>query len=373
MKLKIGFNARALVNPNIRGWSRYTIELLKALSKIEDIELVLFSLEEPFSEHLKDIKAKVVTFNASRESIWNDWILPRMVRKEGISVFHAPADRGLPIWKHCPMVVTIHNSFERTYWKKIFKTPKSRIWYWKNEIVNYFISDAIITVSNTTMNELKQHKFAPGKKIYTIYLAPSSDFNHFSSQEDESILKKYRVGIPYILYVGGYDEHKNTDSLVKAFNKASINSHYLVIISEKKGNYFTLLEQWHKLPCFNRLYLLEVLPKEIASFYRKADFFVNPSFWESFSFQLVEAMACGTPILASKRKAIPEILGNAGILFDPEDVNGLARNMGKMANNESLKKDLREKGFERIKNFSWEKTARETINVYLKLLGRNSL
>jgi glycosyltransferase involved in cell wall biosynthesis len=98
---------------------------------------------------------------------------------------------------------------------------------------------------------------------------------------------------------------------------------------------------------------------------------VNPSLHESFSFQLLEAMACGTPVLASNREAIPEILGGAGLLFDPEDLDGLSRLLEKLGGDEALKNQLRKRGLERVKSFSWEKTARETVQVYSEVLNRS--
>jgi glycosyltransferase involved in cell wall biosynthesis len=296
-----------------------------------------------------------------------------MIRREEVSVFHAPADRGLPLRMPCPLVVTIHNSFERANWRTLFPTIKGRLWYWKNEFVNYWVSDAVLTVSETTRRELIKLKIAPKHKIDPIYLAPSPEFCNKVCVLDEIVMRKYQLLGRYILYVGGYNPHKNVDTLVKAFNQADLPEHLLVIVAHHQWEYFTLVEKWKLLPCFNRLRLIEVSNDEIPALYRNADFFVNPSLWESFSFQLVEAMACGTPILASNRKAIPEILGNAGILFDPEDINGLSRLIGKLARDRTLKDDLRKKGLERVKFFSWEKTAQETLNIYLKILGRKYL
>jgi glycosyltransferase involved in cell wall biosynthesis len=372
MALRIGIDGRVLADPRMRGWARYTVNLLRALSEIRDIELVLFCVQEPWPEHLKGINAKVITFCAPREFIWNDWALPRMIRQERVGLFHAPTDRGLPLIKPCPMVVTVHDSYERTYWRTLLPTVKKKIWYWKHECVNYCLSDAVLTVSETTRKDLIRLNVAPKRKLHSIYLAPSGEFHPGPCARDEMVIRRYGLNGPYILYVGGYDLRKNVDTLVQAFNQADLPKHSLVIVAAHQWEYAKLVEGWKELQCFPRLRLLEAATQDIPALYRHADFFVNPSLWESFSFQLVEAMACGTPILASNRKAIPEITDTAALLFDPEDTGTLSKLMESVARDSALKEGLRAKGFERVKAFSWHKTAVETVRIYRDILAKSA-
>lgn len=369
--IRIGFNARCLFEPEIRGLSRYTGELLRALSAFPYIELCLFSDLPPHPVHLKGIKAQVVVFQAAREFLWNDWLLPQKLQEYRIDLFHAPADRGLPLRKPCPLVVTVHSSYERSCWSKLYIRPKNRLWYWKYEFINYLLADAVLTVSDTTKDELVRLRVAPGRKLERVHLAPAPEFHPQAGPEDAEIMHRYKIKPPFLLYVGGYDRHKNTAALVQAFQQADIPDYSLVIIAIKKWDYARLLEEWRELSCFNRLHLLEASSEDIPAFYRQADFFVNPSLHESFSFQLLEAMACGTPLLASDREAIPEILGDAGLLFDPKDPGGLSRLMEQLARDDALKNQLRKRGLERVKYFSWEKTARETLQVYSQVLQRS--
>jgi glycosyltransferase involved in cell wall biosynthesis len=126
------------------------------------------------------------------------------------------------------------------------------------------------------------------------------------------------------------------------------------------------------LSCFPRMRLVETLPEEIPSLYRQADFFVNPSIWESFSFQVTEAMACGTPLLCSNRTAMPEIAGDAAQYFDPENREELIFWLRRFATDSSLKAQLREKAFERAKNFSWDTTAEQTVAIYRSLIDKKN-
>jgi glycosyltransferase involved in cell wall biosynthesis len=113
-----------------------------------------------------------------------------------------------------------------------------------------------------------------------------------------------------------------------------------------------------------------VADKELPCFYRCAQFFVNPSLWESFSLQVPEAMACGTPIISSNRKALPEILGEAGLYFDPDDDFALPRLMRLLAEDANLREKLRGYGLKRAADFSWKKTAQETLSLYLGLISK---
>ncbi len=369
--MKIGFNARCLAEPEMRGLSRYAANLLRSLSDNDDLELVLFSREEPWQGHLSGIRARLVVFKSSRETLWNDFLLPEMIRKEGIDLFHAPADRGLPFRKPCPFIVTVHDSYERTYWRELFPTTRSRLWYWKNEFVNYRLADIVLTVSETTRADFVRLGVAPEHKIRVIPLAPAENFTPVPAAADETILSRHKVERPYILYVGGYDSRKNVSSLVQAFERASLPRHSLVIVAKHIWNYPVLVRHWEKLSCFDRIKCLEVDHSDVPAFYRCADFFVNPSLWESFSFQVVESMACGTPLLASDRKAIPETAGSAAEYIDPENIDALARAIERIAGDSSLKAELRTRGLQRVKSFSWRKTAEDTLQAYKELIGKD--
>lgn len=372
MTLRVGFNARDLADPHLRGLTRYTVNLLRALSRQDRLELVLFSDQAPDASHLEGVRAEVVIVTAPRETLWEAWALPRALRSKRIDVFHAPADRGLPLVKPCPCVVTVHNSFERSHWRTLFPSLRKRYWYWKNELANRLQADAVITVSDTARRELAALSVASERQLHRIYPAPAPEFSSESSSADVEVLLRHGISGPYLLYVGGYDKHKNVDVLVRAFDMARLPEHCLVVVARQRGRFERLVETWRTLGSFDRLRLIEPPLTDIPSLYRHAQFFVNPSVWESFSFQLVEAMACGTPLLASNRSAIPEIAEDAAMYFDPADATALALLIERLVNDSALRVELRDKGFDRVREFSWEKAADEMIQVYREVTGRLS-
>jgi glycosyltransferase involved in cell wall biosynthesis len=372
-KIRVGFNASILSNPDVRGLVRYTTELLRALSRREDVEIVLFSPEELYAPHLEGIRASSVVFPALRETLWVDLALPRKLREWDIEVFHAPADRGIPLLKPCPLVVTVHESYERTNWRDLYPKLKSRLWYWKYEMSNYCRADAILTVSDTTRRKLIELNVTREQQCRRIYLAPGREFRPERDTGDAEVISKYSLCSPYVLYVGGYDTRKNVGALVQAFDSAHLPNYRLVIAARKQWEYPVLLERWKQLSCFPKLDLLEVLQREIPALYRQAGFFVNPSLWESFSFQLTEAMACGTPLLCSNRTAMPEIACGAAQYFDPENRDELVCWLQRFAADSQLKARLRHQGFERVRAFSWDATAEQTVAIYRAVLGKQAL
>ena len=365
--LRIGFNARCLEEPHTRGLSRYATSLLRELSRSPDLELVLFAMNPPHPDHLRHIRARVILLSG-RETVWQDRLLPESLRRERIDLFHAPADRGLPFHKPCPFVVTVHDSYERAHWRALFPTLKQRAWYWKNEMANRFRADVVLTVSDTAQRDLIALGVAPARRVRRIHLAASEEFRSDPAPDDGAVVARRGVRTPYLLYVGGYDRRKNVDALVRGFGRAQLRGHELVIIANRNGDYRALEESWRALECHARLRCLEVPVDELPAFYRCADLFVNPSLWESFSFQTLEAMASGTPLLASDRQAIPEIAGGAAELVNASDVDLLAARMSALLADGTRRLELRRKGLARAAYFSWRKTAEATRQVYRELL-----
>lgn len=368
-KMRVGFNAEILRNQDVRGLVRYTTELLRALSRRDDIEIFLFSRGELNSRHMEGIQAESVVFPGRRETHWVDVALPRKLRQLNIDVFHAPAERGIPLLKPCPFVVTVHETYERTYWREVYPELRSRLWYWKFELSNYFRADAVITVSDTTRRKQIELGVSRERQSRHVYLAPAQEFRPEAGSDDDEILQKYDLRSPYLLYVGGYDKRKNVNALVEAFDAARLPNHRLAIVARKEWDYPSLIERWKQLSCFSKLSLLELTPPEIPALYRGADFFVNPSIWESFSLQLTEAMACGTPLLCSNRTAMPEIARNAAQYFDPDNQTELVSWLRRFASDDQLKAQLRAKGFEQVKMYSWDTTAEQTMAIYRSVLN----
>ena len=367
--IRVGVDGRVLANPPMRGWTRYAGNLLRALAARDDVELVVFTREPPCPRHLAGVRGRVVRFDASREVLWNDWHLPRQLRAARIDVFHALADRGLPVVKPCPLVVTLHNSYERAHWRALFPTVKRRLWYWKHELVNAHRAAAVVTVSDTTRMELLQFGVCASEKLVRVHLAPAPEFRAEAQPDDASVLARHGVRAPFLLCVGGYDPHKNVDLLVRAFEASGLATHQLVVAAEQREATAPLRAPWARLGCADRLRLIEPRSDELPALYRGAQLLVQPSRWESFAFPLVEAMASGLPILATRCGAMPEVVADAAVFFAADDVAEAADLLRRVSADAGLRASLRSRGLRRAAAFSWTRTAEETVAVYRRVLA----
>ena len=228
-------------------------------------------------------------------------------------------------------------------------------------------ADKIIADSNSTKKDLMNHFNIPEEKIRVILLAADEKFKPLSNKEIKEAKQKYSLNFPFILYVGTLEPRKNIPSLIKAVYKLKKkNLQYKLVIAGKKGwKYKEIFETINKLNLQNDVVFTGyVSDEDLPALYNAADMFVYPSIYEGFGLPPLEAMACGTPVITSNTSSLPEVVGDAGIMIDPPDVDGLADAMHKVLTDGGLRADMTKKGLERAKIFSWEKCARETLEVY---------
>ena len=314
--------------------------------------------------HLSGLKVRIVSFESHRETLWNDVLLPQAIKREQIDVFHAPADRGLPLRHVCPMVVTVHGWYERMNWRSLFPTAKGKLWYWKNEIAHYLNADAVLTVSNTARDRLIDARVARGKRILSIPLAPDAAFTPVHDESDAVVWDRYGLQRPYVLSVGGYDPWKNVGALVEAFDRSRLRDHLLVICGRHTAHYRRSVAEWQSLKRFSDIRFLEPESPDLPAIYRGASFLVHPSLCESFGLPVVEAMASGCPVACSNEPSLLETAGDAAVFFDSRDVTAVSNTLGQLGHDADLRDRLTCKGLENVKRFSWQKTAEATLKVY---------
>lgn len=232
-------------------------------------------------------------------------------------------------------------------------------------------SDFLVSVSKSTKNDLMQYLKIPEEKIKVIYHGISDIFRPLSPSEVEDIYDRYSLDkeCKYVLHVG-WKPRKNIPIVLKAFykliNKFKFNNLKLLKINKLNNAEYNLMK---KLNLEKYIKIIEYVPEvDLPKFYNLADVFIFPSIYEGFGFPVLEAMACGTPVITSNTSSLPEVVGDAGIMLDSSDVDGLAKAMYDLLTNESLKEELRRKGLKRAKMFSWEKCVRETLSVYKKVV-----
>jgi len=182
------------------------------------------------------------------------------------------------------------------------------------------------------------------------------------------ITKKYAIRKKIILAVGPLGARKNHDRLIDAYSilpKHIREDYQLILTGEKKGTYNNLLKKTSKTCLADDIVFTGFIPeKEMPMVINAASLFVFPSLYEGFGIPLLEAMACGTPILASNVSSIPEVVGSAALLFDPYNINEMASVIDRVLTDKDLRQKLIQRGFEQIKKYSWKNTAKEILGVF---------
>lgn len=312
------------------------------------------------------------SFSAAMHLFWEQLLIPLSLWRRSIELFHSPA-YVCPLIKTCPTIITIHDMAYLLYPEKFVSTYRRYLKFWVPLCVR--ISDKIITDSICSKKDIMRLLGIPGEKIEVVYLGKDSNFKVVSdSALIEDFRIKYGLGKKFILYIGTLEPRKNITGLINAyylFKKQNPESEYNLVIAGEKGwlysSIFTLVEN---LGLKNSvIFMGYIKDKELPILYNAADLFVYPSLYEGFGLPVLEAMACGVPVITSNASSLPEIVGNAGIMVDPLDVQSLAISIQNVLLNEALRQKMIGKGLERAELFSWEKTAKETAQIYNKILN----
>jgi glycosyltransferase involved in cell wall biosynthesis len=363
--MKIAFNARFLSDPHIRGFNRYSLNILVQLSNRPDVELLIYSDRAVFPDHLSQLRAyKYVQSPPMRYIAWEqDW-LPTQLGKDSAEVFHSPANSGIPARAPCATVLTIHDAIGAAFNRgcESFSTFKLGA-MWSKLLQDSAIdsADLIITVSRHARNDLVKYLAIPEEKIRVVYEAADPRLSRIKGRQDTFINRER----PYFLYVGGWEERKNIPFLIRSFARAHTDGIDLLLAGGTDSERAQIRTLCASLNISDRVQLAGwVSDAELANLYRYAHCFVYPSLYEGFGLQLCEAMAAGCPIIASCAASLPEILGAGGELFDPTNIDSLAILLSRLAQDTSFRMDLATRSRHSARRFSWALSATETIAVY---------
>lgn len=220
-------------------------------------------------------------------------------------------------------------------------------------------ADHIISISNNTKNDLIDIWNIDPDKITVIY--------HGISEPLKNLPQNRLHEKPYLLYVGSREKYKNFENLVKSFSWLYNRDIDLVCT----GIPFSHLEFQMLKDCHldNKVYCYQASEYDMARLYRDALCFVYPSFYEGFGMPILEAMNYGCPVVLSNRSCFPEVAGDASLYFNPDDCEDIKNSIETVIYNDDFRSSLIKKGYSRVKNFSWKKTADEHIALYKRLLG----
>ncbi len=307
-------------------------------------------------------------------AVWMQAVLPFVLERIRPDLCHFTNFLG-PYLTRAPYVVTFHDMTlellpECHTWKKRFLTRAL-----SPEIAKG--ARLIITPSQSAKRDLSRILGIPEEKIRAIPHAPDSHFHpRCDSDSLRRIEKRYGIERPYLLYVGTLEPRKNLVRAVTAFARLSsrYKEHSFYLAGELGWRSNELLSTLNTLENGERIVRLGYVAEEdLAALYSNAELFVYPSLYEGFGFPVVEAMACGAPVLTSNTSSLAEIADGAALLVDPRDTEAIAEAMDRVMGDPSERERLRVAGLGRARSFSWERSTRETLQVYEEALERRAV
>lgn len=363
MGYKIGITGELLSHEHFTGVEYYVDRLSRSLKKLADIELIIpsgaqvgksiptFKHTPPLLNLLKPLKINMISSVLNRSSDFNRYDL-----------IHSPTVTA-PFFfspKKVKVVMTVHDviPFLHPQWH-----PWKRKLYFKY-ILKYRLQqvDHIISVSHSTKHDLIKYLGVSSEKITVIHLGAPE---YFKPQN------KVQKG-NYILGVGTFEPRKNFEGLIRSFSrlKRQYRIKEKLIIVGKQGWFLKDIANLQKEYGTDILFKGYVDENELVELYQLAKVFIYPSFYEGFGLPVIEAMACGCPVITSNHSSLPEVGGAAALYVNPEDTDQISRKIYQVLSDQNLQEEMTRKGIMQVSKFSWEKCAEKTVQVYKKVMSQ---
>ena len=301
--------------------------------------------------------------------LWEQTALPPALKKSGADLLHALAFVS-PLANRLPTVLTIYDlSFVR--FPQLFR-PFNR-WYLRTfSRISARRADAVIAISESTRRDVISAFGVNPNRVHTVYCGADEIFRPLPAETIAAFRAEKNLPARFIFRLGTIEPRKNVEGVIRAYAawRQRDPSAPLLVIGGGKGWYyrqvFRLVES---LGLAEHIRFPGYIPQdELPLWYNAASVFVYPSHFEGFGLPVLEAMACGTPVVTSDVSSLPEVAGDAALLVSPSDTDGLSRAMARAFDDAALAQSLRERGLRRAGQFSWEKTARQTLEIYRAVL-----
>jgi glycosyltransferase involved in cell wall biosynthesis len=301
------------------------------------------------------------------------WKLSRAVSRLRFDAFLFPTSYSFyPLFCKTPTVVVFHDAIAEQHPELIFPGLRSRLFWKLKSWLALRRANRLVTVSEDARAQLAAVFRRPASAIEVISEGSDPCFRPMNVTEiGPAIFEKYRLpaDVPLVLYVGGISPHKNLQGLLHALARVERLAWHLVLVGDYAqdsffGCYNEVLELSRSLRLAKRVTFTGYVPDaDLVILYNLATLLVLPSLGEGFGLPVVEAMACGVPVATSNRNSLPEIVGEAGLLFDPLSHAELAGAISRLLSDESLRNELRSKGRKRAELFSWKAGSRKLVSI----------
>jgi glycosyltransferase involved in cell wall biosynthesis len=297
--------------------------------------------------------------------------LARAARADRLDVFHSPG-YFLPLWGG-PKVVTFHDVNMFLQWDKWWRPGMRASWVslCLQTLLSSRLAQIVLTDSHDAARAAARVLRLPSNKVSVLY--PGVGDRFFMSpvgDEGSRILERHSLA-NYLLFVGVLSPQKNLEGVVRAFAEARSGDLKLAIVGREDGPYFrqSIQPLMEGLGLIDSVVVLGVVSDDaLPLIYQRAALLVHPSFAEGFGLPPLEAMAGGTPVVSSNRSSLPEVLGNAALLVDPDDLNALTGAIQRVLTDETLRVDLNQRGRQRAASFRWSETAKRALQIYASMI-----
>jgi glycosyltransferase involved in cell wall biosynthesis len=375
--MRIGIDATALP-PQPVGAGNYMIQLIRALVAAgTEQQLVIFAQAK--GQGLIDlppgspVEWQIVDDSSpGRRFIWEQAVLPNLVRKAKIDLLHS-LHYTKPWRLPCSSVVTFHDMTYYLYPE--FHARSRRVIFPTAMRVSSRQADAILTVSESTRNDVIRLLNVDPEKIFTTQLGVDQKFRVIlDADAKDRVASHYDLPAKFILYLGTIEPRKNIPQLIRSYASLveSGTEHQLVLAGKFGWMYEEVLDLVKQLDLEGRIQFTGYIAQEdIPLLFNLASLFVYPTVYEGFGLPVLEAMACGVPVITSDIASLPEIVGEAGLLIQPGDLNALSDAIKKVLGDPAYRDKLIREGLIRAKLFSWERTAQLTKQVYQHVLANS--
>ncbi len=363
--MRVALNGLFLSQPTT-GTGQYARELVRALRAISPRDEFIFVAPQTDATVAAPVLVYPTRFSRANfaKLEFEQFTFPRASKTFDLA--HVP-HFGSPLLPTRPTVVTIHDLIPIVL---LAYRGSARVQlYTRLASIAAGRADAILADSFSSARDIEAHLKIPREKIHVVYLAAHTRFHPPSQEKIQRVRAKYHLPERFVMYLGGFDVRKNVARVIETFSGLETGESRLVVagkLSDVDSPFFpdprVMVEQ---KGLGDRVHFTGFVAEEDKpALYAAARVFLYPSRYEGFGLPPLEAMACGTPVIVSNTSSLPEVVGDAGILVDPDDARGWIEGLRDVLKNDLRWNDLRARGLAQAKKFSWERAARESLEVY---------
>ena len=365
---KVGINAHLLSGEagyRRAGIHQYIAQVLRHLpwEEGEPTYIVFTQQKNLFADkpEITAVSSRLSTEKRLFRIWWEQVVWPWQLKRHGIELLHSMAF-VMPLLTTCPAVITV---YDLSFLHFPERFPALQRFYLSSQTRRSCQrARRIITISESSRQDVHRFFGIPLSRIDVVVPGVDSVYEPLPQAEVTAFRQKHNLD-RFILHVGTLQPRKNIAVLIQALAQLDVPKVKLVLVGGKGWLYDDIFNLVQTLGLRDRVVFTGYVPdEELPLWYNAAELLVFPSVYEGFGLPVVEAMACGTPVIASNSSSIPEAVGQAGLLFEPNDVETLVNQMTVVLTDETLQNKLRQQGLEHAQSFSWERAGRETAVVY---------